>query len=126
MTQEVHDEEDASQRPIPLAWRQTFRDIVTAFIAGDYGLEVGVAAVEPVSVETATQIQDYVQDYGATLIELPEETWESSVCIWTGSNWDALIDLWTQEEGRSDLVLQTRVTESDSALSVKLHLVYVP
>jgi hypothetical protein len=126
MSQESHSEEDAGQQPIPLAWRQTFRDIVTAFVAGDYRLEGGVTGVEPVSAETATQIQNYIQDYGTTLVELPEDTWDSSVCIWTGSSWDALIDLWTQEEGRSDLVLQTRVTKSDPDLSVRLHLVYVP
>lgn len=126
MTQETRTEENPSQQPIPLAWRQTFRDIVTAFVAGDYQLEAGITGVESISVETASQIQDYIQDYGATLVELPEDTWESSVCTWTGSHWYALIDLWTLEEGRSDLILEAHVAVSDSGLSVKLHLVYVP
>lgn len=118
-------ESKREERPVPVAWRQTFREIVAAFVAADYRLAAGVPGVEAVSTETATQIQRYISDYGATLAALPEETWESSVCAWTGSHWDTLIDLWTQEEGRSDLVLHARVTNGPG-LSVKVHLVDVP
>ncbi|MBF6023964.1 DUF7668 domain-containing protein [Lysobacter niastensis] len=121
----MSDESASEERPIPVAWRQTFREIVAAFVAADYRLVTGVPGVEPVSTETATQIHTYISDYGATLVALPEEAWESSVCIWMGSHWDTLIDLWAQEEGRSDLVLQARVTDIPS-FSVKVHLVYVP
>ena len=117
---------DEAQRPIPPAWRHTFREIVSALVAADYRLEAQIAGVEPVSIETATQIRDYLRDYGATLVELPEATWESSVCIWTGSHWDVIVDLWTQEEGRSDLVLHAQVVETQSDISVTVHLVYVP
>src|SRR4249919_3212099 len=100
---------ESEQEAIPIHWRQTFREIVAAFVAAEYRLE-SIPGVEPLSVETATQIQRYIGDYGATLVALPEETWVSSVCIWTGSHWDALIDLWTKEESRSDLVLHAQVT----------------
>lgn len=113
------------QQPIPTAWRETFREIVAAFAAAEYGLMTAIPGVEPVSVETATQIQRCISDYGATLTALPEETWESSVCIRAGTHWDAIIDLWTREEGRSDLVLHAHVTEVPG-FSVKVHLVYVP
>ena len=119
------DENKSEQQPIPVSWRQTFRDIVAAFVAADYRLVAGVPGVEPVSAETAAQIQHYISDYGATLMALPEETWQSSVCIWAGNHWDTLIDLWTQDEGRSDLVLHAQVTETPR-FSVKVHLVYVP
>lgn len=113
----------SDQKGIPAHWRQTFREIVSAFVAGDYGRTV--SAVEPISIETAAQIRCYIRDYGATLVTLPEETWDSSVCIWTGAHWDTLIDLWTEEEGRSELVLHAQVSE-DPTLAVKVHLVYVP
>ncbi len=116
--------DESEQRPIPTHWRQTFREVVAAFVAADYRLRE-IPGVEPVSTETATQIQRYIRDYGATLTSLPDETWESSVCIWTGSHWDTLIDLWTQEEGRSDLVLHAHVTDAP-VFSVKVYLVYVP
>jgi hypothetical protein len=122
----MSDESTSQQQPVPIPWRQTFREIVAAFVAADYRLVSGVPGAEPVSAETAAQIQNCLRDYGATLVALPEETWLSSVCIWTGTHWDTLIDLWTQEEGPSDLVLHARVTDTHPGFSVKVHLVYVP
>ena len=115
-----------AEGPIPTAWRETLSAIVEAFATGDYGLEKGVANVAPVSAEIASRIHKYLQDYGATLIALPDATWGSSVCIWYGDHWDALVDLWTQEEGQSDLVLHVRVSEASSSFLIQIHLVYVP
>lgn len=116
----------AQERPIPTVWRPVFRDIVNAFAEHDYCLKAGVLGVEPVSADTAAHIRDYIQSYGEILVELPDETWDSSVCIWSGNHWDALVDLWTQAEGRSDLVLSARVTDSNPGFSFKIHMVYVP
>jgi hypothetical protein len=112
--------------PIPTSWRETLCGIVEAFVAGDYRLSKGVANVAPVSAETASRICKYLQDYGATLVALPDATWGSSVCIWYGDHWDALVDLWTQEEGESDLVLRVRVSEATPGCHILIHLVYVP
>ena len=120
----VKDEE--SERPIPTAWRQQICEIVDAFVVGDFGLDAGISGVPPVSADRASQIRDYVEGYGATLVALPEQTWDSSVCIWYGDHWAALVDLWTEQEGRSDLVLHTRVREQDSGFSIEVDLVYVP
>jgi hypothetical protein len=118
--------DDLKERPIPTAWRPVFRSIVSAFVQGDYLLETGVVGVEAVSMEGAVKIENYVKGYGATLIELPDDTWDSSVCIWSGSHWDALVDLWTEAEGRSDLVLSARVVEADTGFLFKIYMVYVP
>lgn len=75
--------------------------------------------------ETASHIQSYMNDYGATLKSLPNDTWNSSVCIWTGSHWDVLVDLYTIEEGVSDLVLSSRVTETNDEFNIAIHMVYV-
>jgi hypothetical protein len=116
----------SKERPIPSVWRPVFREIVSAFVKGDYRLLAGVPCVEPVPIKVATQIENYIQDYGATLTQLPEEAWHSSVCIWTGSHWDALVDLWTEAEGRSDLVLAVRVSEAKPGFVFTIHMVYVP
>jgi hypothetical protein len=65
-------------------------------------------------------------DYGETLVELPRETWESSVAQWMGAHWDVLVDLWTEGEGRRDLVLDARVHETESGFRFEVRLVYVP
>ena len=121
---QVKDEE--SQRPIPTAWRPILKDIVHAFVNHDYQLSVGVRGVEPVSVETADQIRGYIANYGEVLVDLPEETWSSSVCIWNGNRWDALVDLWRVAEGRSDLVLSVQASETQDDFIISVYMVYVP
>jgi hypothetical protein len=116
----------SKERPIPTAWRPVLREIISAFVAGDYQLTAGVSCVEPVSIELAKHIQDYIEDYGASLIELPEETWHSSVCIWMDGYWDALVDLWTEAEGRSDLVMAVRVSDVKPGFAFTIQMVYVP
>jgi hypothetical protein len=115
-----------NEGPIPSAWRPALKNIVDAFVRHDYRLADGVAGVAPVSEETATQIRTYIQDYGAKLVSLPQESWATSVCIWMDDHWDALIDLWSEEEGSSDLVLQVHVSDVGSEPLVTVYMVYVP
>lgn len=113
-------------RPIAGAWRPMLREVVRCLARGYYGLAQGVRGVEPVAASTAEQIRDYLADYGATLVELPDPTWETSVAQWMGTHWEVLVDLWTAEEGRSDLVLKGRVVETGGGPRLTIHLVYVP
>jgi hypothetical protein len=115
-----------NEGPIPSAWRPVLKSIVDAFAREDYLLNDGLSGVAPISEQTADQVREYIQDYGAKLVELPPESWDTSVCIWMGDHWDALIDLWTEDEGRSDLVLEVDVSEADSGYVVAIHMVYVP
>ena len=114
------------ERPIPSAWRPVLCRIVDAFVRHDYRLADGIVGVAPLSEQDAPHVRDYIADYGATLVALPAASWDSSVCIWMGDHWDALVDLWTKEEGRSDLVLRVRVAEADAGYRVTVHMVYVP
>jgi len=114
------------QGPVPSCWRSGIAQIVDAFVRHDYALAAGVHGVAPVSADTATHIRDYIQDYGAALVSLPDETWASSVCIWNGVGWDVLVDLWTQEEGPSDLVLEVKVSQEHDGYMLQVYMVYVP
>ena len=118
-------DEDAPY-PIPAAWRQTFREIVRAFVEGDYRLSRGLPHVRWLSAAKAEQIREYVADYGETLVELPEDTWRTSESQWMNEFWDVLVDLWTVGEGRSDLALTGRVFEIDGEYEFEVHSVYVP
>lgn len=115
-----------SEGPIPSAWRPILTNIVDAFVRHDYGLADPIMGVTPVPAATATQVGRYIEEYGATLIALPQASWDTSVCIWMEDHWDALIDLWTKEEGSSDLVLQVHVSEVESKYVVTVYMVYVP
>lgn len=112
--------------PIAGAWRPMLCEVVRRLVEGDYRLEKSVPGVEPVSAATAEQIRDYLADYRATLVELPDDTWQTSVAQWMGTHWDILIDLWTAEEGRSDLVLGGRIVETSAGPRLTVDMVYVP
>ena len=124
MTPAIKDE--ASEHPVADAWRRPLREVVEAFVRRDYGLSDGVEGVKAVSPATAMQIESRIADYGATLVDLPEQAWETSVSQWMGTHWELLVDLWTAEEGRSDLVLSCKVREGAAGYSVELYMVYVP
>ncbi len=120
------EKDDENEHPIPTVWRSTFTRIVDAFVQKDYSLSCGVTGVSSVSNETASHIKEYIEDYGEELVQLSNETWNSSVCIWMGSHWDVLIDLWTAGEGCSDMVLGARVSEGANGYVIDIGIVYVP
>ncbi|WP_339414531.1 DUF7668 domain-containing protein [Pseudomonas sp. EA_35y_Pfl2_R5] len=115
-----------SERPIPTAWRNIIKSIVSSFVRHDYHLTTSIPGVVPVQPDTAEQIENYIKGYGAELTELPEETWNSSICIWMGNRWDVLIDLWSRSEGRSDLALSLHVSEKNNGFEFNIYMVYVP
>ena len=122
----VEKNEEEEELPIPQVWRPIFKNIVKAFVNKDYNLSLGVNNVNLVSDETAEQIQEYIEEYGEELVDLPEETWDTSVYICYGDYWNVLIDLFTKNEGLSDLVLNAEVRERDNSYVVDIYLVYVP
>ncbi|ADV86309.1 hypothetical protein [Vibrio vulnificus YJ016] len=126
MSEEVLVVKDEVQRPIPTVWRQTFCQIVSSFVDHDYLLNRSIEGLVPVAQELAEQIETYVKDYDENLVALPEQTWNSSVCMWMETHWDVLIDLWTETEGLSDLVLQAKVFESKDGYKYQIEMVYVP
>jgi len=115
-----------SELPIPEEWRGIIFDIVKSLVVGDFSLSKPIDGVRLVSEETAAQNKQYVSDFGEKLIDLPDETWKSSVYIWMESYWEAIVDLWSEREGRSDLVLNLKVYESEDSYSFEVGLVYVP
>jgi hypothetical protein len=43
-----------------------------------------------------------------------------------GHRWEALVDLWTAAEGRSDLALSLHVRDTESGPEFEVVMVYVP
>ena len=118
--------DEEAQHPVPDVWRGVLREVVRRLVAADFALRTPVVGVAPVSSETANQMQRYVADYGAALVDLPEEPWDTSVSQWYGSHWDVLVDLWTSDEGRSDLVLFCNVRQCDAGYIITLESIHVP
>lgn len=114
-----------NEHPVPTLWRPPLRAAANALKDGNYRL-VGLQPVRPVDEETAAHIANYIRDYGRTLLPLPEESWETSVSSWQSDHWEVLVDLFTVEEGLSDLVLHVMVSEDEAGFRFEIHLVYVP
>ena len=115
------------QQGIALVWRPVLKDIVRALVEGDYELHSCDSRVKRPSEGTAEQLKLSVDDYGdVSLTELPDETWKSSVSIWAGTYWGALVDLWTAEEGRSDLVLSVEIRRNEGSYLFEVYAIMVP
>ncbi|MGW5453171.1 DUF7668 domain-containing protein [Nocardia sp. NPDC003979] len=90
--------DENNECPVAGAWRPVFCSIVRALASSDYRLIGEINSVEPVSEDQADHIRGNVAAYGATLVELSEETWNSSIALWMGNYWDIIVDLWTAKK----------------------------
>jgi hypothetical protein len=73
------------------------------------------------------QIRRNISDYGdVTIAEPPDETWECSAAMWTGTYWDAVMDLWDVNEGRTDPVVNLVIREGGSSYDYEVCGVWVP
>lgn len=108
---------------VPEVWRPTLVAIVDALVEGRAPSLPHVAPREPAMW---AGIQESIRAYGAHLRALPNEAWDASVCIWYGEVWDVLVDLYTEEEGRSDLVLHLHIRELDGEYRYEVVSAYVP
>lgn len=88
--------------------------MVALLVARDY------SAAERISQGVrlnASEIEGAVQDYGHVLVAPPDSAFDSLDAIEVrGSNpkrWSVRFDLWTADEGRSDLTLELTVEETD-------------
>ena len=118
--------DDEAAHPVASQWRPTLVKIAKALAEGDYELARGIPSVAQVSKDTAQAMQEYVEEYGETLVDLPDETWDSSVAQWMGTHWDVILDLWTDESGSSDLVLNLRVFEDGKWFRYEIDSLHVP
>ena len=119
--------DEDNEYPVADVFRPTLYAIVEAFRVGDFRLQQGIAGVDSVCASTATQIEDYINDYGETLAALPDESWNTSVSRWMNGYWDILVDLYTVQSGESDLALPARIFEQESGgYRIEIVGVYVP
>ena len=84
--------------------RANIVSIVDALVGGN---SAHLAARGELGRLTAAQVDGVVRGYGRTLRSLPEEAW-TYVRVYERGDGSAGVDvdLWTTEEGRSDLTLQ--------------------
>lgn len=101
------------------------RDIVRELAAGNYEkLEADGRAGRL----TAGQLREAIEHYGRTFVELPEEglqyVWVYPQ-TWGENAWRVDVDLWTIEEGRSDLTLSMLMEKAGDGIRVGVENLHV-
>lgn len=123
MNEAIAPKDGENEIAAPQAWRPMLAAIVDALIQGG---EPSLPQVTLQAPDVWASAQESIRAYGAHLKRLPDESWSSSVCIWCGDFWNVLVDLYTEEEVRSDLVLQAHVYEVGDGYRYEVVLVCVP
>ena len=119
-------EKDDAEHLVPEQWRSTFRQIVHAFVAGDFQLrEHAIDGVAPIDPATAESIAENLSAYGDALALLNDETWDRSVYRWMDGYWLVLVDLTTAGESVSDLTLHAKILDQPSP-RLEIQSVHVP
>lgn len=117
--------DEDKELPIPVKWRHTLYKVVECLVKNDHHSISKIPLVSKLPETTSIQINSYIEDYGEELISLPEDAWDSSAYIWQRGYWDVLVDLWTRNEGHSDLVLSVRVYEEQENYRFEVQMVCV-
>ena len=117
--------DEEQEHPVPTHWRSKLKAIADAIKDGNYSLS-HLADVVPLDADSAAEIAQSIANYGCSLKSLPSETWNTSVCQWQLDHWQVLVDLFTVEEGRSDLALDVCISEKAGEFVFNVHCVYVP
>lgn len=106
--------------------RQIAHDIASALVGRDYAeIETLTRRRRP----SAEAMKTAVNQYGRTLIMPPPEEFEKLDCVEVrGANprtFGIRFDLWTKEEGRSDLTLEFTVRGNDDSYEVEVDDLHV-
>jgi len=118
--------DEMNQQKIPTAWRSSLSSIVECLRQGDFKLERAGGGVQSLSDADALNLSKSIHAYGGTLSKLPEDTWNSSACMWMLKYWEVLVDLY-MDDVSSDLVLSLRVYENTgSDYRFEVQSVFVP
>lgn len=91
---------------------RTIQGVVDKLIRGDYAAVETLTAGQRLS---AREMEHAIAEYGRRLVPPPPDSSPRSVVEIEASNpdqWSVYVDLWTAEEGRSDLTLELTLTES--------------
>jgi hypothetical protein len=70
----------------------------------------------------------WVREYPATVVALPDDAWQFADVYTVGdgaSTWYVVLDVWTAEEGRSDLSLEAEIRETPEGLVVQVENIHV-
>ncbi|KAF0174196.1 MAG: hypothetical protein FD124_1423 [Alphaproteobacteria bacterium] len=111
---------DASH-PVPTIWRSSLTHLVE-MVAGMLPSE----EPGPFAMDDLIRWRSNISRYGASIGGVPDESWETSVVQWMDGYWDVLVDLFSADGQRTDLVMSVQIFESESGYEFKVDSIHVP
>lgn len=115
-----------NELPIPVEWRPKLKEIVSVLASGNPHAHPLPEHVEFSPHMSLSDVLRNIAEYGEQLIELPDDSWETSIVLWMEGYWEVLVDLFTKDKGRSDLVLHAMIFENDDAYRFLIDSIHVP
>lgn len=105
---------------------RTVQRIVSLLVAMDYQAIERLTRGQRLS---AQGIREAIEEYGRRLVMPPPEKLQDLDVIEVENvvprQWSVRVDLWTQEEGRSDLSLELTLMEADEDFDVEIDNIHV-
>jgi hypothetical protein len=122
----MSEKDEKIEQKIPIEWRSVISEIVDDIKNRNLASKNIMGHAVSVDRGQADHIYNNILHYGCELVTPPDEAWQTSVCRWMHGYWHLLIDLYTAEEGASDLVLFMDVYENGESASFKIRSLHVP
>ena len=109
---------------IPKPLIDTLRSVVEMLVAGNFS---GVEALSGGIRLSASEIRNAIREYGESLTKPPDTAYDDLDAIEvTGSDprrWSVRFDLWTEQEGKSDLSLEVTIIDDGPQIEIdNLHI----
>lgn len=112
--------------PVPERWRPLVGWLVHRLAEGEYAGLAHDGFVSRIDDPEDAGIGLWIERYPATLVDLPGEAWAFSD-HWAIDEgvWAVVVELWTAEEGHSDLSMEATVWDDGTEIIVKIDGVHV-
>jgi hypothetical protein len=116
------------ETPVPERWRPALASVIHRLVERDYDGLSRDGLLEPGYEARPQTVARWIEEYPAALVDLPDEGWATSIwgqVVVEQNTWWVVVDLWTAEEGRSDLSLEGYVIDDGEAIRVLVSNVHV-
>lgn len=112
--------------PIPMLWQAPLKAIADEFVVKRPHETHNFDPFERMDEDNLKISLKNIANYPDKIGGLSEKSWETSVCVWTGTFWEILLDLTDYKGNVSDLVLHGKMLEDGKHYIFKPYLIYVP
>lgn len=106
--------------------KETVKRIVDLLVTGDFDQVAKITNGQRLNTRS---ISDAITTYGRNLVAPPDNAYNQiDVVAVTSSNlpcWSLRMNLWTAEEGRSDLTVELTITEVEGQYTLELDDIHV-